>query len=175
MKTKIRKGIFETNSSSTHSIVIGNNNEDIKSMLPSEIHFGSGEFGWAVDSYTDTQNKANYLWTGIVNNSMVDEYCPKIEETLNKYGIECTFEETEKKKNSYDGKLYDQFVNNKWGYIDHSGDLIDFIEIVCNDEILLLNYLFSNESCVATGNDNDDKIGDITNPKNILLEYDKNN
>lgn len=175
MKIKIRRGIFETNSSSTHSIVIGNNNEDIKSMLPTEIHFGSGEFGWEIDSYTDTQNKANYLWTGIVNNSMVDEYRPKIEENLNKYGIECTFEETEKRKSSYDNKPYDRFVNNNWYCIDHSYDLIDFIEIVCNDEILLLNYLFSNESCVATGNDNDDEIGYLTNPENILLEYEKNN
>lgn len=174
MKIKIRKEIFETNSSSTHSIVIGNNNEDIKSMLPTEIHFGGGSFGWEIDSYTDTQSKADYLWTGIVNNSMVDEYKPKIEEILNKYGIECTFEETEKKE-SYNGKLYDKFINNNWYYIDHSFNLINFIEIVCNDEILLLNYLFSNESCVATGNDNDGEIGGLTNPKNILFEYDKDN
>ena len=46
MKTKIRKGLFETNSSSTHSIVIGNNGEDVQSNLPEEVYFHGGQFGW---------------------------------------------------------------------------------------------------------------------------------
>ena len=57
MKIQIRKNIFETNSSSIHSLVIGNNNENIYENLPSEIHFNGGEYGWENEVYNDIENK----------------------------------------------------------------------------------------------------------------------
>jgi hypothetical protein len=39
-----------------------------------------------------------------------------------------------------------------------------------------MNFLFSPESFIATGNDNDDKeLDDSTNAKNVLLKYFKGN
>ena len=41
------------------------------------------------------------------------------------------------------------------GYVDHGDETKEFIEDVCNNEIMLLSYLFSDHSYVKTGNDND--------------------
>ena len=35
-------------------------------------------------------------------------------------------------------------------------ELEEFVDAVCSDEDMLMNYLFSDNSYVATGNDNDD-------------------
>ena len=60
--------------------------------------------------------------------------------------------------------------------IDHSGELKDFLEEIFNDETLLMNYLFSPESFIATGNDNDDRpLDDKTNAENILMTFFKGN
>jgi hypothetical protein len=40
---QIRKGVFETNSSSTHSICIA---KDDGLTIPKSLHFDFGEFGW---------------------------------------------------------------------------------------------------------------------------------
>ncbi len=63
----IRKGVFETNSSSTHVISItGGECENPDRLFPSEdgvyrIH--PGEFGWEVRTYYDAVMKASYALT----------------------------------------------------------------------------------------------------------------
>ena len=54
----IRKNVFETNSSSTHSISISKLNDYI---LPKEINFTFGEFGWEFSKYTSSFDKASYF------------------------------------------------------------------------------------------------------------------
>lgn len=172
MKIQVRKNIFETNSSSIHSLVIGNNNENIYENLPSEIHFNGGEYGWENEVYNDIENKANYLYTGIVNNNLVDELVPKIKDILSKWNITPIFQETNKKM--YNNEEYDEFKHGYY-YIDHSYDLQDFLNTVCNNEELLMNFLFSDGSFIETGNDNDDEWIDFKYPENVLLEYEKGN
>ena len=57
MKT-IRKGIFETNSSSTHALVISNN--DVMN-IESPLVFRFGEFGWEFEEYSCPEDRASYL------------------------------------------------------------------------------------------------------------------
>ena len=59
---KIRKNVFETNSSSTHSICIA---KDMELIIPTSIHFEFGEFGWEVDTLSSVYEKASYLYTGL--------------------------------------------------------------------------------------------------------------
>ena len=59
----IRKGLFETNSSSTHAICIGKNNHNLE--IPSELTFQVGEFGWENKVYYDTTTLASYLYTAL--------------------------------------------------------------------------------------------------------------
>lgn len=166
MKRTIRRGVFETNSSSVHSIVIGNNGENVYDCLPTQQSFKGGDFGWEVENYNDADSKASYLWTAIVTLYDIDtnEYREKIANILNKWGIETYFE---------DPKVVDE--ND---YIDHVSDLLDFVITVCNDEDLLMNWLYSDGSELGTGNDSGydgEDEGDVKLPKNVMLEYCKAN
>ena len=65
MKTVIRHSVFETNSSSTHTICI---NKDFKWPLKeNSIEFGTGEFGWEFENYYDIWSKAEYLHEAILS------------------------------------------------------------------------------------------------------------
>lgn len=72
---QIRKSIFETNSSSTHSVnIYGASNPPIYEYTLGEyvdpadhyIHIQFGEFGWGYDEYEDDFNKLQYLLTMIL-------------------------------------------------------------------------------------------------------------
>ena len=143
----IRKNTFETNSSSTHSIIIPKNVDNKKDFTKS-IYFGLGEFGWS----RDVADPADYLYTAICDAYLDSyytaehqekgkEYLQKIKDILDKNGITYKFEEINKKEFNY-------------FYVDHCNELDTFIEKVCNDEDLLLRYL--KYGVVYTGNDNDD-------------------
>lgn len=71
---QIRNNIFETNSSSTHSVSLHNSSKpenliyDLEAYVdPADhyIHVPFGEFGWGYDEYEDSYNKLQYLLTMI--------------------------------------------------------------------------------------------------------------
>lgn len=132
MIEKIRHSVFETNSSSTHSICIA---KEQKLTLPEKLHFSSGEFGWECTRLGSTADKASYLYTGCMCNGSITEF-HSIVEMLKKNNIEVS---------------YDEKCN---GYVDHGDELHEFITDVSTDEKKLLNYLFSELSFIITGNDN---------------------
>lgn len=174
---QIRKGIFETNSSSVHSIQISKDNDDFLNNLPEKLGFTGGEFGWEWCNYIDYQNKFNYLVIGIESWANTPEefnaYWSKICSILNKWNIEVEFPEVVQKPG------YIELSRTKYGYcyIDHVNELGRFIEKVVNDETLLMTYLFSPTSYVSTGNDNEDDDWFIypKDGKEILLGYEKEN
>lgn len=63
MKKTIRQSCFETNSSSMHSISIGEGklNDTISLNPDGTITLIGGEFGWGYESHNDAYTKANYL------------------------------------------------------------------------------------------------------------------
>ena len=65
MKRQVRRGAFETNSSSTHAICITKSEYRHNSF--SHIDFEIGEFGWENDEYDSLYNKASYLITAILS------------------------------------------------------------------------------------------------------------
>jgi hypothetical protein len=166
MKTQIRQGVFETNSSSTHAIsVAGYYPEDwnISYKVPDKVHFDlSQEFGWEIETYEDTESKASYLWLIIC--SMYDDYedidklkatKEHLENVLRNAGVqEVTFDMGSYKESwRNDGSLYLDYP----GYVDHCYEAHDFAKALLDNDEMLLAYLFDSESCVATGNDNCDE------------------
>jgi hypothetical protein len=134
MTKQIRQGVFETNSSSTHSICIA---KDAELTIPKSLHFEFGEFGWEHDTLQSMSEKASYLYTGLVYNNRRGDL-DNIIQLLKDKGIEITLEDGDS------------------GYVDHSSELVDFLDAICEDEGKLMRYLFSDLSFIITGNDNDE-------------------
>ncbi len=150
MKRQIRKGVFETNSSSTHAICI--TRKDVgTSNLPNHITFTHGEFGGEFDVHEDTWNKASYLYQAICDLCYGDDNQKKkmlntLETLLKEYGIECEFEPDK------DEEYGD-------GYIDHGSETEEFVNAVLADCDKLIKFLFG-DSFIVTGNDNSDEYSD---------------
>lgn len=142
MKRQIRNMVFETNSSSTHSIAISKT----KPVIGKYIHFGIGEFGWE----NDCVDTADYLYTAILEQDDRYELLDKLKEILDEHSIKYEFKEPRLLKSNYRDCSYLDY-----GYVDHSNEAREFIFAVLNDKDLLMRYLFG-DSAVYTGNDNQD-------------------
>lgn len=139
---KIRKGTFETNSSSTHSIAISKK----KANLPvgTCVNFYIGEYGWEENEYSFP----SYMYTSLLYNNDV-EGLEKLKSILDKWGVKYYFE---KPKWSYWGDNQEEkYLDN--GYIDHGYETYGIMREILNDEDLLARALFG-DSTVYTGNDN---------------------
>lgn len=160
----VRKGVFETNSSSTHSIVIARENTKPYDY----VEFNIGEYGWERNKYYGTTEKASYFYT-----SACDYYSRDVAEDistlLSPYGISCVF----KIKPIFKGFNGTQYLDN--GYVDHSEESGEFVESLLEDSAKLIDYLFNDESYVETGNDNDDYSVGEEKPNCDYIEYYKGN
>ena len=58
MKKQIRRGVFETNSSSVHAICISKSNEY---KTQDNVDFIYGRFGWSPETLYTPEEKASYL------------------------------------------------------------------------------------------------------------------
>ena len=85
MKRQIRRGCFETNSSSTHAICIAKEGYTKGNYIEFEI----GEFGWEFDTYSDLHSRASYLITAIFNSDKeyADEKLQQLKDILDKNNI----------------------------------------------------------------------------------------
>ncbi len=150
MKQLIRKGVFETNSSSTHSIHI----EMDKNFTPSwratpdeVIEIEGGEFGWAVEDYYDFYSKAAYILSDNAGELSADDDILSLTNImlLREVIMEVT------------GAKDVRFVPRKdkycpWGYVDHQS--WGTSEDACVDKETLKAFLFNQRSYVHTDNDN---------------------
>lgn len=135
----IRTSVFETNSSSTHSISIASNADGILgTIVPNDegvIILTGGEFGWAWDKFNDAITKANYCAVDAAEHA---EHSHMLAEVL--------AEHTGAKKIV--------FAIDDGSYIDHdstgaSGEAFQSPE-------KLKDFIFNSKSWLFTGNDNDD-------------------
>ena len=142
MKRQIRKNVFETNSSSTHSIAISKK----PVVIGKSIRFNIGEFGWE----NSCANPADYLYTAILEQNERLDLLDKLKEILNKHSIKYEFEEP-----TYHTSDNGEYSWLSYGYVDHSFEVRELIFALLDDEDLLMRYLFG-DSMVYTGNDNQD-------------------
>lgn len=141
---QIRKSVFETNSSSCHSICI----QKKATSLEDHINFKFGEYAWDEEEVDDT---ASYLYTLIMNTcdaTTQQGRLDKLKSILDAHNIKYTFEEPKLIEYSFGYSCWEA------GCVDHGYEANDFINAVLNDEDLLFRYLFGADSCVYTGNDN---------------------
>ena len=138
---KIRHGMFETNSSSTHAIILSS-----KKVEPElAVDFAIGEFGWEFKKYDTLDKKASYLYTLACECEQRDVY-QDLYKILTKYGVECTCSKPA--------------VFCRWGleygYVDHAweDDAKTFVQRMLTHEKALIRFLFNDESFVVTGTDN---------------------
>ncbi len=171
MTQVIREGVFETNSSSSHSISIDHSDFTLSKMpfkaIPENdegiIEIYPGEFGWEVESYHDAPSKASYCLTFIKG---MDKRDRKV------YGDEKPWVETESDNNNQYlkhermlkkailevTKAKDvSFVAREdgyypWGYIDHQSDSV--AAEAFESEENLKAFIFNPKSILHTDNDN---------------------
>lgn len=142
-KLQIRRGTFETNSSSTHSIHVGKLPADrAKWQLPSvrpnergEIILEGDEFGWEVQHYSDANSRLNYAVAGATENPKYRKMIKKV--LSDALGVPQTSI---------------AFASDT-GYIDHQS-MDDVRDDIFSDEASLRAFLFSPYSEFETDNDN---------------------
>lgn len=66
MKCAVRTGVFETNSSSSHSLCFGKTT-NINFYPPEVVNVEPGEFGWGYETLTTLPQKLSYIITSIAN------------------------------------------------------------------------------------------------------------
>lgn len=123
MKRQIRRGVFETNSSSTHSFTHGNTyNNIVVNDEDNCVHTDLGEFGWEIETYYDSATKLAYIllaaasFTGhsfwYFGDTGFDEMLESFKETEEYKRIE----EAVRNYMNCDGIVVDE---DSEGYIDH--------------------------------------------------------
>jgi hypothetical protein len=179
MKKVIRNNVFETNSSSMHSISFNGTNTIIVPQYP--LDFVCDEFGWEIEQYTDAQSKLSYVLTAVQYHVNRPEYVSKpegmswedwnedirnikYEEECNRVTIESHWVQWIKDvlndvgcKFEPDGLEVSSDKYSRFGYIDHqSQDVLD--ELWSDDEIKfkdnMKNFIFNPNWQLNTDNDN---------------------
>lgn len=159
MKRQIRNGVFETNSSSTHSICIAKNPATLL-PIPECLDFEFNSYGWEEDKLTSVREKVRYLYTCIgylESEQKIKEVLQFIVKTLQKHGVKHIYFDSFEFYVccDYNGNIETFIYPGRDGSIDHGDETTEFVEDVCSDENKLINFLFSDQSFILTGNDNE--------------------
>jgi hypothetical protein len=165
MTTQTRNSVFETNSSSTHSISIAASSDGVYETLPVNddgvVVLHGGEFGWEWKQYRDAETKANYCaidahsrycerthYENPDRPNDSDEVIAARVQMLKEVIMEVT---------GAKGVVFDfstEYNRDNWSYIDHQsyGTSFDAFE----SKEALKEFIFNPKSVLRTGNDNDE-------------------
>lgn len=135
----IRRGVFETNSSSTHSLCIGSGDlTDLPTPAPDgKIHVYAGEYGWEECHYGSVSDRMSYAYTYAKDDRDDERLMAMLGAVIKQHtGREVVFE---------DGDVPGR-------YIDHQSR--EVAAEVFRDEEVLAQFLFCPESYFVTDNDN---------------------
>lgn len=163
MKT-VRLSVFETNSSSCHTVTIGGSAADTQDGLTLEVR-GTGEYGWESGKvYSTPEELMDYAMVafGYVCQSeeFLKERMEEISECFARHGVTVEWFEYEPGLDHVCWNENHDFGNRICeGYIDHqsapgSNDECSYVaRIVGEDAEALYDFVFGG-STVETGNDN---------------------
>jgi hypothetical protein len=136
MKKKlIRSGVWETNSSSSHSVSVADDTKEfvLDTIYPDQygiVEISGDEFGWDWFKHNDAQTKANYAAQQFAHN---DDSLELLKEVIA----------------SQTGAQEVVFVGLNSGYVDH-----DSMGILETSKEWLKNFIFNKNSWLFGGNDN---------------------
>lgn len=171
MKRQVRRSVFETNSSSTHSLSITNGNLHESNLyvddFDNKVHVEFGEFGWEVKSYTDQYTKLQYLVTMLATTeggglTDIEDFFEtngfkKINELIKSYcNCDGIVIDSEIKIDSYEWNGNVEYYLDFDGYIDHQScecyhNIDEFLDYYNTD---IINFIFNNGVVLHTDNDN---------------------
>lgn len=146
---QIRHAVFETNSSSTHSISISRNMKTLD-FLPVEdgvVTIYGMEFGWDEDEFWDAPTKASYAMLYAHEWSTGDAHIHILTDVI-KAQTGCTeviyaYDDGTPEKDEY-----------PWGYIDHQSAEDGRLDYLFADTETLRLFIFNPDSMLRTDNDN---------------------
>lgn len=181
MKIVERNSMFETNSSSTHTLAIRKCrvDKDIEDYINEHglgIAVLGGQFGWEDEVYNDPVTKLSYLYS-IICSGLYDEFVIRKEQMrriLVNAGFTPVFEEMRPitYRDAPDADTYVEPLNGRHIYVDHSHQWSgNFLEKVFEDEDLFLSFVFSPDSYIVTTNDNRDEDFEPEIPEFPETEY----
>lgn len=167
---KVRRGCFETNSSSVHAICIATDGDVEKAR---EMIFSFGEYGWEENTLSLPQEKLSYALTALFN-----AYSEDYDYVVEKYNLLKDWFKNEDigVRNCWDNCPYDAvFGKNVFGFgecwhdcgsLDHADEAKEFVDYIFDSKENMFAFLFNEDSYVETGNDNSDYIPrvDVTYP-----------
>jgi hypothetical protein len=152
MTKQIRQAVFETNSSSTHSISVASGPTegillDTIGVIDVDgvptVVVPPGEFGWEVEDYNDAPTKASYAaiyardWSGGRSEEFFDILTKVIED-----------------QTGCDHVVYN-LGDDCWGsYIDHQSVECGELDYLFDDPEALRQFIFNRNSTLHTDNDN---------------------
>ncbi|MCK9482506.1 MAG: hypothetical protein M0R38_12260 [Bacteroidia bacterium] len=147
----IRNGVFETNSSSMHSLTIDNKKDKWEDKNQIFIVVPE-EYGWSGPTLTEASEKINYLFALIASTSGLSWYS----EEESEYAAEEFFDSPDCKRviaavEDYDCKIFFKLGKNGWGQVDHQSvcSLTDFL-----NGIDLQEFIFNKKYKIIISNDN---------------------
>lgn len=139
---KTRNNVFETNSSSTHVIVVEPRKKDKRPIKANPTW--DGEFGWEWDRWYSIEDKLAYMVRCLVcydyNEDTLQDKIKPIQERLHNLGID------------FELPTYEEYKN---GYVDHEDWYQGEIKEIYDDDEELLDFLLGEYSHIEGGNDND--------------------
>lgn len=155
----IRKGVFECNSSSSHSISLAGSDKQfiLDTIYPNQhgiIHVSGGEFGWEWEKYNDAKIKLSYAFQSGVDT----DFLKKV--VMDQTGATDV--------------IFDERSKNE-GYVDHQS--YGTGNEACETEESARNFIFNKNSWLFTGNDNGTPdptfyhVPEIRDGRMILPEY----
>lgn len=166
VKINIRKGCFETNSSSMHSVCISKNETEFSTIKvevgDNMVHVPFGQFGWEVKEYRDPYTKLQYALTMVLETESIKSE----EDFYNSEGFKAINEVVESHLNCDGVIVDDKFDTGRYGidtyidtegYIDHQSSvdsyksLQDFLD---ENGISLEDFIFNTKVILKTDNDN---------------------
>ena len=158
----IRQNVFETNSSSTHSISISENSIGIlDTICPDDngiITLRGGQFGWEWEKTNNSLTKANYCAVDCVSNTDLEQML-----------IDVIKDHTGAKDVvfGFDTDCYN--FSAELSYIDHQSRGTS--KEAFKDKETLKNFIFNSESVLYLGNDNENAPPNYFDPDNAEYKY----
>ena len=150
---QIRNSVFETNSSSTHSIAIPKSVSEYSRYMQFEF----GEFGWGEEEV----DQLDYFYTALYelySGEELQQHLNQLEDILSRHGIEYTMAD----------RNISRFYN--CAYIDNASNLRQLVDELFLDEDKLLRFLTC--GLVFTSNDNGGTDGFIERDEEYIERYD---
>lgn len=160
-QVKTRYGVFETNSSSTHSLTLSPTMENMVKSPVSDYEIKNGfveirpsDYGWEVESYSNIHDKASYLYVDAMTGEDSSNVDPNDDFYRNRNFKLKMIVDAFKEYTGLDVKFKtssDKY--NPFGYIDHQSHGL------CNEVFEegtngVIRFIFSENSYFQTDNDN---------------------